>query len=105
MNVFYLSRVQNKRRGTACWQAVWTGCLRFVYGIPWPWRWTSLVFLHVSGSARTILWAGFSHRLGTRHVMDELVANISECSHKSCLDVEHDSLDLGVLMRERGCFR
>eukprot|EP00933_Yihiella_yeosuensis_P000835 TRINITY_DN1012_c0_g1_i5.p1 TRINITY_DN1012_c0_g1~~TRINITY_DN1012_c0_g1_i5.p1 ORF type:complete len:448 (+),score=45.98 TRINITY_DN1012_c0_g1_i5:61-1404(+) len=58
-----------------------------------------------------IFWAGFSHTLGTRPVMDDMIQALPNCSGKPflCSDIEHASSPVGQILREsrwhRECHR
>eukprot|EP00933_Yihiella_yeosuensis_P054832 TRINITY_DN533_c0_g1_i5.p1 TRINITY_DN533_c0_g1~~TRINITY_DN533_c0_g1_i5.p1 ORF type:complete len:394 (-),score=67.24 TRINITY_DN533_c0_g1_i5:443-1624(-) len=53
-----------------------------------------------------VFWAGFSHALGTRQVMDAFIAALPDCNALfKCVDVEHKESKLGKVMRKGNWFR
>eukprot|EP00933_Yihiella_yeosuensis_P035644 TRINITY_DN2923_c0_g1_i6.p1 TRINITY_DN2923_c0_g1~~TRINITY_DN2923_c0_g1_i6.p1 ORF type:complete len:592 (+),score=69.85 TRINITY_DN2923_c0_g1_i6:84-1859(+) len=63
--------------------------------------------LHNETALSPIFWAGFSFRLGTRDVMDEIMESLPVCAGDDflCADIEHSGSSLGKLMRKGSWFR
>eukprot|EP00933_Yihiella_yeosuensis_P013496 TRINITY_DN1247_c4_g1_i1.p1 TRINITY_DN1247_c4_g1~~TRINITY_DN1247_c4_g1_i1.p1 ORF type:complete len:1289 (+),score=299.83 TRINITY_DN1247_c4_g1_i1:88-3954(+) len=58
-------------------------------------------------TALPVYWVGFSHFLGTRAVMDDLIPYLPGCSDDRCADIERKDTPIGKIMRRgkwyRGC--
>eukprot|EP00933_Yihiella_yeosuensis_P025067 TRINITY_DN19442_c0_g2_i2.p1 TRINITY_DN19442_c0_g2~~TRINITY_DN19442_c0_g2_i2.p1 ORF type:complete len:348 (-),score=65.53 TRINITY_DN19442_c0_g2_i2:77-1120(-) len=52
-----------------------------------------------------VFWMGFSHRLGTRALMDDVIKNLPGCQKGECVDIERKETRIGDIMREGGWYR